>query len=126
MLALQRHTAGAALAAVLTICGCASPRAAAESARGERVVAVHNYNWADMQIYLLRSGSRVRIGSVVSMQQATLQLPTSVNGSTQVVLLADPIGGGVAIRTMPVVLGTGRVLEWRIENSEALSRTSVR
>jgi len=55
-------------------------------------LTVKNDNWLDVAVFVVRAGSRFRIGDVVGNSTRSLRIPTTliVNGSVQ--LMADPIG----------------------------------
>ncbi len=52
---------------------------------------IENRNWADITIYAIRGGTRVRLGTVTSMNSITFVIPAEVtSGSESIRLLADP------------------------------------
>lgn len=90
-------------------------------------VRVTNNNWSDMTIYLLRAGTRQRLGTVTSQMTHTFVVPSHlISSSSQVYLMADPIGSRHAFRSAPVILNPGQTAEWKLENSLALSSMWIR
>jgi len=90
------------------------------------VVEVENYNWADIVVYAVRGGHRIRLGMVTSMGSERFVLPSAVvTASTNVQLIADPIGGGAPYVFPPVIVERGQRVELRLENYLGLSSISV-
>ena len=75
---------------------------------------IENRNWADITIYAIRGGSRVRLGTVTSMNSAEFVIPAEVAGSGNIRLLADPVGSTQTFLSEPVVVGPGEQIEWRL------------
>lgn len=73
-------------------CGSASRRSGAT--QGARTtVRVENRNFLDMNVYVLRSSQRIRLGTVPGNSTRVLTIPSHlVFGSTPLRFLADPIG----------------------------------
>ena len=81
----------------------------------ETSVRVTNETWSDMTIYLLRPGTRMRLGTVTSMGTATFPIPRSwVRGSASLRLLADPVGSVTTFSSDAVIVWPGDALEWRL------------
>jgi hypothetical protein len=61
---------------------------------GEAMLRVDNQDVMDMNVYVIRSEQRVRLGTVPGLSQRVLKIPPALlgaGGSLQ--FLADPIGG---------------------------------
>ena len=119
----------AALAAVATLGACAPTTRASgvanENPRGSWLV-VENNNWQDMALYILRSGSRWRIGSVPSFTKARFVLnETLIGGTGEIQLMADPIGSNARFVSEPLVVQPGQQVSFRLENNLAVSSYSV-
>ena len=57
-------------------------------------VRVENQGFADMTIYAIRSGQRVRLGQASGNSTTTFTIPANlIFGATPLRFLADPIGG---------------------------------
>ncbi|HEX5437081.1 MAG TPA: hypothetical protein VFW98_07975 [Gemmatimonadaceae bacterium] len=55
---------------------------------------VQNQGFLDMDIFVLRSGQRIRIGDVSGNSTTTLTIPSYLlSGPTPLRFLADPVGG---------------------------------
>jgi hypothetical protein len=56
-------------------------------------VKVENRGFLDRDIFVVRSGQRIRLGTVTGGQTATFTIPASVvSGVTAIRFIADPIG----------------------------------
>ena len=56
-------------------------------------VAVANYNWSDMHLYLDRDGYVTSLGVIGSMETRDFKLPTTSPAAMHMRIVADPIGG---------------------------------
>ena len=57
-------------------------------------IRVENQGFADMTIYAIRSGQRVRLGQATGNTTTTFTIPANIIfGATPLRFLADPIGG---------------------------------
>ena len=80
------------LIAVFAACrrGVPEPR----DPQAETTLEVENRNFSDMNIFLLRSGQRIRLGTVTGLTTRTLVIPTNlVTFGTPLRFVADQIGG---------------------------------
>lgn len=131
---MQRYirSLGAAAAIVIALGACAPAIGGAGAGRSDvqrddqvRLVLT-NHNWADVAVYLIRGGSRVRLGDVPSMSERVLMVPRAMLGaSTNVRLLIDPIGSRHVHVTDPIFVSPGQVIEMAVENNLALTNWSV-
>jgi hypothetical protein len=108
--------------------GCASARQTAgtigESPYGPVKLLVKNNAWADVVIYALRGGQRVRVGTVVATNQASLTLrPDLVGPGGEVRVQAYPIGGGGAYVSPSVFASPGGVVTVSLETD--LQRSTI-
>lgn len=109
--------------ATLTACAVASssPRPAPSGRKAVEVV-VQNNNWMDMTIYVVRDGTRVRLGTVTTMTSSNFRLPRSLDAATTSFrLLADPVGSSETFVSDVVTVNPGERVQWRLENHLALS-----
>lgn len=96
------------------------------SAAPSAIVQVTNNNWADMNVYMLRAGMRVRLGTVTTMGSRRFQVPKSMmSASGEVRLIADPIGSRGQFTTAPVQFWPGQTVDFKIENHIAVSSIAV-
>lgn len=93
---------------------------------GRTRIRVTNNNWSDMTIYLVRSGSQQRLGTVTSQTTHTFTIAAHLLTSSRVHLMADPIGSSKLVRSAPLLLAAGQTAEWQLENSHGLSSMWVR
>jgi hypothetical protein len=117
-------TAAAALA--VSASGCAS--GAARSSGVTRIepeptgVLVENHNWADMNVYVERSGARTRLGTVTAATSRLFRLPRALSGIAATFrLVADPIGGSDIYVTAPVQVTPGQRVNFSIANRVNIS-----
>lgn len=120
----------ALLAAVLLVFllpSCASTRGGPASPPGPvTVVEVQNRNWADITIYVIRSGMRQRLGSVVSMTTERLKVPAGVlSGSEGIRLHVEVLGSRDAFTTEAIQVQPGDRVQFDVENHLAISSYSV-
>jgi hypothetical protein len=110
---------------------CASGTGGAAETNGVRgavtVVEVSNHNWSDVNVYAVHLGTRMRLGTVVSMTTRKFTLPARAlvaDGTLR--LMASPIGSTRTYVTDPILVGQGDRVEWNLENRLALSSYMVR
>lgn len=89
-------------------------------------VRVENLNWADMNVYVVQGGARMRLGTVNSMNSQTFRVPASVmRNAAYVRILADPVGSFNTFTSQEVRMLPGQRLELRVQGSLALSSVAV-
>lgn len=126
---LKQHLMAMAAAALLaTGCAHSGERPASNDNDADRTtIRVSNNNWSDMTIYLVRQGTRQRLGTVTSQSVGIFRVPTyMVESASDVRLVADPIGSTRTYSSSPILLGPGQQMEWRLENAINLSSFWVR
>ncbi len=70
-----------------------SVRAPRDSQTIETTLRVENRSFADVNIFVIRSGQRIRLGTVTGLSTRVLVIPRGVmSGPTPLQFLADPIG----------------------------------
>ena len=95
-------------------------------AREGVTLTVRNDNWADMKLYVVRLGTRYRLGTVNSFQSVTYDLPTHLQADiSELQLLAVPIGGTRSVLSPIVYPSAGDEVVWGLQNNLALSGTIV-
>jgi hypothetical protein len=78
----------------LVLAGCGSKPRTAAVPPPRTSVRVENQGFADMTIYAIRSGQRVRLGIATGSSTTTFTIPANlIFGATPLRFLADPIGG---------------------------------
>jgi hypothetical protein len=108
--------------------GCASARQAAgtvaESPYGPVRLLVKNNAWADVIVYALRGGQRIRVGTVVASNQASLTLrPDLVGPGGEIRVQAYPIGGGGTYVSPSVFASPGGTVTVSLETD--LQRSTI-
>ncbi len=120
-----------AVAAIALTAACAPASQGLEDSpapRGRQVatVEVENNNWATMNVFVVQGSSRIRLGTVTSMNRAVFRIPTSLlSTSGGMRLVADPIGSLNAYTTSPIQVSPGERIEFTIQNHLAISSVSV-
>jgi len=110
----------AALVALMALAGCSSSMERTGSAAGEVAsndavaVMVVNNNYNDVNVYAVRGGERIRLGSVTGNNSATFSMDRAIYGVNDVSLIAIPIGGFGAARSGRLSLSAGDSVEFRI------------
>ena len=85
-------------------------------------VSVVNHNWRDVRVYIVRAGSRFRLGTVTSMNEEVFTVPEAFLGyGAGMRILAEVIGSSEQVTTDQITLERGLVIEWVIENVLSLS-----
>jgi len=78
---------------ILLISSCASTKKNGEKeARPKTTVKVENRNWLDMDIFVLQSTQRIRLGKVTGLTEKVFTIPEYVLGAPTLRFVADPIG----------------------------------
>lgn len=91
------------------------------------LLEVRNQNWSDMVVYLSRGSARQRLGSVTSQNEATFQLnPSIIATAASLQFVAAPIGSDRVYTSLPIIVGPGDRIVWRLrerlEQSELFKR----
>ncbi len=85
-------------------------------------VKVENRNWLDMRIYAIVGGVAHRLGTVGSFRSEEFTLRKGWVGPSDVVrIVAVPIGSRAVNYAQEVLVVPGDYVEYRVENSLALS-----
>jgi hypothetical protein len=106
-----------ALAAVIAL-GCSRTPPAPVDPTTPAMVEVENQAFNDMTIYVIRSGMRMRLGTVFGNSKAVFEIPrTMVNPGLPIRFQADPIGGNRAPVTQEITVGPGETVVLRIPPS---------
>jgi hypothetical protein len=91
----------AAALCLMIVAGCHRARPGSEAQRSEKpektTVRVENQGFADMDIFVLAGGQRIRLGLVNGNSTATFTIPAYLMGGlTPLRFLADPVGSNRA------------------------------
>jgi hypothetical protein len=93
---------------------------------GTASVKVTNNGWSDVNVYLLRGTSKVRLGMVTSMTSERFPVPKNfLNGSSDLRLHAHPIGGFNDYETQPLLVSPGQQVALTLQNNLNLSSYSI-
>jgi hypothetical protein len=69
---------------------------------------VTNQSWLDMNVYVLRSSQRIRLGTVGANQTERFTLPQNlIFGATPLRFLVDPIGSSRTAQSFEIVVSPG-------------------
>jgi len=72
------------------------------------VLQVDNQGFLDMNVYAVRSGQRVRLGTATGNNKTNFTVPRSlVSGLTSLRFIADPIGGSRASVSQEITVAPG-------------------
>lgn len=113
--------------AVILVAGCASSGGVPQQSTNVDVtLVVENHNWLDAKIYALRSGTRIRLGTVTSMRTGRFVVPPMARAPGHVRLRVELLGSNEAHTTDEILVQPGNHVYWSIENYLPLSSYSVR
>ncbi len=108
--------------------GCAtsgSTRISREPARrvdGQVTLEVENNNWSDVIVYIVRYGTRVRLGEVRSMSRRTLRLPRSyTTGAEPLQVMLRPLGSRQGFALDPIPVRPGERIALTVQNHLQIS-----
>jgi hypothetical protein len=100
---------------VLAAGGCHRPAAAPPDPQAEVAVTVENQNFADMDVFIVRGGQRVRIGMVPGVSSRILMVrPELIAYGTEVRFEMHPIGGRRNAISETITLSPGDVIRLTI------------
>ncbi len=92
----------------------------------QTTVRVVNDNWNDITVYAVRDGYRRRLGTVTSFTNRVFALPRAfLVPSSDLRLIADPIGPRGTYVSEALVVNPGDVVEWRLRNNIRLSNIFI-
>lgn len=116
-----------ALLVLSSACGAShsTPASGPEPSSDEIAVQIDNQNFNDMEIYVVRNGSRWLLGQAGGLSRTSLTIKNAVRGDGRVRLLADPIGGNRTITTPMLVVPPGQRILWTIGSDPATSTAST-
>jgi hypothetical protein len=101
--------------AALTLAGaCARQSQEDEGAapRAETMLRVENQDFLDMNVYVVRSGQRIRLGSVAGLTSRVLPIPASlVGGGAELRFLVDPVGSNRTPISQEIFVQPGDVVD---------------
>jgi hypothetical protein len=124
-ISLARHAVWSLAAITLLTTACSTATyPTRETARRNTTteLTVTNHNWADMTVYAIRNGSRLRVGTVVSGTQERFTIPIGFDlRSGDIRLEADPVGSNEVFVSEPMSIAPGARVVWKIENHIQLS-----
>jgi hypothetical protein len=96
------------LALAVAACDPRSRSSAPPAATEPAYVRVTNQSWLDMNMYVLRSSQRIRLGTVGGNQTQRFRLPTNlIFGATPLRFQADPIGSSRTAQSFEIVVSPG-------------------
>jgi hypothetical protein len=108
MRALPRRLVLPLVLLALAACGPRSRSTRPPVAVEPAYVRITNQSWLDMNVYVLRSSQRIRLGTVGANQTTRFTLPHNlVFGATPLRFLADPIGSSRTAQSFEIVVSPG-------------------
>lgn len=110
---------GVLVIASAAVAACASSQSNAAVSRDEpAAVIVDNRSVLDMNIYVIRAGQRIRLGTAGGLNKTRLTIPGSlVFGATTLRFLADPIGSSRSPVSEEINVSAGDEIELTIPPS---------
>jgi hypothetical protein len=97
------------LVLLLLVAACTTRRSNRPPASVEPTyVRITNQSWLDMNVYVLRSSQRIRLGTVSANQTQRFLLPQNlIFGATPLRFQADPIGSSRVAQSFEIVVSPG-------------------
>lgn len=90
------------------------------------MIVVANHNFADMNLYVVQSGMRMRLGTVTGLTRQRFRLPREVTRNVaDIRIFADPIGGSQTYLSPAVRVHPGQSLELILGANLNLSSLAV-
>lgn len=127
-MSLRKWTLGTVFAITCAVSACspAMKQAGVETYSDRSVLVVENNNWQDMTLYVLRDGTRMRLGAVTALSKGRFTLPSAATAGTgELRIMADPLGSSATWTSQPIHVMPGQELRFRLENNVQLSSYSV-
>jgi hypothetical protein len=88
---------------------------------------VHNDQFADVRVYILRGSSRIALGAVAGFERRTFRVNASLlPAQGGVRFLADPLAHEIDAVSPAIAVVPGQTVEWRISFTPTLSSLIVR
>ncbi len=116
-------------AMVLVCAGCAtmspSPRWEGNLADEEIVVEVENLVWNDVTIYSASYGSKTRLGIVTTSMTGRFKIPRHQQVSTELHLVADPIGSRHRLESDRISAGPGQTIRWTVHENAGIRSLTI-
>jgi hypothetical protein len=92
----------------LVACGPRSRSNRPPAAIEPTYVRIANQSWLDMNVYVIRSSQRIRLGTVGANSTQRFRLPQNlIFGATPIRFLADPIGSSRTAQSFEIVVSPG-------------------
>lgn len=92
----------------------------------DTTVRIRNNSWRDVRVYLIRGGSRRRLGLVTAMRHVDFSLAYRVAaGGSGIRLLVEPVGTSESLATDLIRPLPGLVIQWDIHNNLRMSSYSL-
>ena len=105
----------AVAASLVFIAACGSARSQSSQQGLKTTVEVDNQALADMTVYVLRGGQRVRLGLATGLSKTRFTIPPGiVFGLTTLRFYADPIGGRATPVSEEITVSEGEEVVLRI------------
>lgn len=98
---------------LLLLSACASSRRTQDGPivgdrSGPATLVVDNQSWADMRIYVVAGGQRIRLGNVTGSRTSTLPIPDHVvAGGRELTFQADPVAGREVANSFSIYVWPG-------------------
>lgn len=104
------------LTLTITLAGCRGGRSGGRvDPQAPAFVEVENQSFYDMTVYIVRSGARVRLGTVSGNSTVLLEIPrTYVNPGLAIRFMADPIGSTRTPYSQEIAVWPGDTIRLRI------------
>jgi hypothetical protein len=94
--------------------------------KADVTVLVQNHHWLDINIYMRRGSSRLRLGTVAGTNEKSFSISWDrLSNLLGLQLQADPVGSPTTLTTEVIAIRPGAVVEWVIEAGMRQASVSV-
>lgn len=116
-----------ALGAALLLGACSTtPKGRAGIApASDYSLSVTNHNWLDVSVFVVRGGTRFRVGDVTGNSSARLKIPGRLVEAGVVQLLVDPVGSNEYYLTGPIMVTSEEGVELTVAPAMRMSTYAV-
>ena len=116
-----------ALGAALLLGACSTTSRGREAVSPERdySLSVTNHNWLDVAVFVVRGGTRFRLGDVTGNSSARLKIPGRLIVAGEVQFLADPIGSDEYYLTGPIMVTSDEDVQLTVAPAVRMSSYAV-
>ena len=115
-----------AIITLLAISACRSLGSTPDDETDVVTVSVVNHHRLNVTVYNVAQGRRIRLGEVTAAANGAFKLHIRRLPSSEVQLLADPVGSSTTALSELLHVSAGDVIQWILETDLARSHVEIR